>query len=89
MKIDFLVNKVGYPVSYLVTFPSYLNYTMERVELRLAMYNWLRDQGKSVPMLSLSTVISLSDKKFINEYVNSHRRGPEIWQNLKKEIYAE
>jgi hypothetical protein len=53
------------------------------------MYNWLKDQGKSVPMLSLSTVISLSDKKFINEYVNSHPRGPEIWQNLKKEIYAE
>jgi hypothetical protein len=89
MKIDFLVNKVGYPVSYLVTFPSYLNFTTQRVELRLAMYNWLKDQGKSVPMLSLRSLISLSDKKFINEYVNSHRRGPEIWQNLKKEIYAE
>jgi hypothetical protein len=89
MKIDFLVNKVGYPVSYLVTFPSYLNFTTQRVELRLAMYNWLKDQGKSVPMLSLRSLISLSDKKFINEYVNSHPRGPEIWQNLKKEIYAE
>jgi hypothetical protein len=53
------------------------------------MYNWLKDQGKSVPMLSLRSLISLSDKKFINEYVNSHSRGPEIWQNLKKEIYAE
>ncbi|KAH8485658.1 hypothetical protein H0E87_027192 [Populus deltoides] len=89
MKIDFLVNKVGYPVSYLVTFPSYLNFTTQRVELRLAMYNWLKDQGKSVPLLSLRSLISLSDKKFINEYVNSHPRGPEIWQNLKKEIYAE
>ncbi|KAF9664675.1 hypothetical protein SADUNF_Sadunf16G0042900 [Salix dunnii] len=88
-KIDFLVNNVGYPVSYLTTFPSYLNYTTQRVELRLAMYNWLKDQGKSLPMLSLSSVISLSDKKFINEYVNSHPRGPQIWQNLKKEIYAE
>ncbi|KAJ6864420.1 hypothetical protein NC651_035084 [Populus alba x Populus x berolinensis] len=89
MKIDFLVNKVGYPVSYLVTFPSYLNFTTQRVELRLAMYNWLKDQGKLVPVLSLRSLISLSDKKFINEYVNSHPRGPEIWQNLKKEIYAE
>ncbi|KAJ6870509.1 hypothetical protein NC652_036219 [Populus alba x Populus x berolinensis] len=89
MKIDFLVNKVGYPVSYLVTFPSYLNFTTQRVELRLAMYNWLKDQGKPVPILSLRSLISLSDKKFINEYVNSHPRGPEIWQNLKKEIYAE
>ncbi|KAB5519444.1 hypothetical protein DKX38_023763 [Salix brachista] len=88
-KIDFLVNNVGYPVSYLITFPSYLNYTTQRVELRLAMYNWLKDQGKSLPMLSLSSVISLSDKIFINEYVNSHPRGPQIWQNLKKEIYAE
>ncbi|KAG5252801.1 transcription termination factor MTEF [Salix suchowensis] len=88
-KIDFLVNNVGYPVSYLVTFPSYLNFTTQRVELRLAMYNWLKDQGKSVSMLSLRSLISLSDKRFIDEYVNSHPRGPQIWQDLKKEIYDE
>uniref|UniRef100_A0A6N2NIV3 Uncharacterized protein n=1 Tax=Salix viminalis TaxID=40686 RepID=A0A6N2NIV3_SALVM len=89
MKIGFLVNNVGYPVSYLVTFPSYLNFTTQRVELRLAMYNWLKDQGKSVSMLSLRSLISLSDKRFIDEYVNSHPRGPQIWQDLKKEIYDE
>ncbi|CAK7342382.1 unnamed protein product [Dovyalis caffra] len=88
-KIDFLVNNVGYPVSYLVTFPFYFNYTTARVKLRLAMYNWLKDQGNGEPMLSLSTIIATSDKKFTSDYVNHHPRGPEIWQDLKKEIYAE
>ncbi|CAK7342384.1 unnamed protein product [Dovyalis caffra] len=88
-KIDFLVNNLGYPVSYLVTFPFYFNYTTARVKLRLAMYNWLKDQGNGEPMLSLSTLIASSDKKFISEQVNHHPRGPEIWQDLKKEIYSE
>ncbi|CAK7342380.1 unnamed protein product [Dovyalis caffra] len=88
-KIDFLVNKMGFPVSSLVNFPFCLKYTTQRVELRLAMYNWLKDQQKADPMLSLSTIIVYSDKVFIREYVNRHPRGPEIWQDLKKAIYAE
>ncbi|KAH7523137.1 hypothetical protein JRO89_XSUnG0085100 [Xanthoceras sorbifolium] len=89
MKIDFLVNGLGYPVSYLVIFPSYLDYTVQRIKLRLSMYNWLKDQGVAEPMLALTTIISCTHKVFIRRYVNQHPAGPQVWQNLKKEICTE
>lgn len=88
-KIDFLVNELGYPVSTLVTFPSYLSYTIERVRLRLSMHNWLKDQGKINSPLSLSTVIACSDKYFLRQYVKRHPRGPQVWEDLKKKIYSQ
>lgn len=87
-KIDFLVNELGYPISTLVAFPSYLSYTIERVRLRLSMHNWLKDQGKINSPLSLSTVIACSDKYFLRHYVKRHPRGPQVWEDLKKKIYS-
>jgi hypothetical protein len=89
MKIDFLVNDLGYPISSLVTFPSLLSYTCQRVNLRLSMYNWLKDQGKADPRLSLSTVVACSDDTFRKQYVNRHPRGPQVWQDLKKRFCSE
>ncbi|XP_062167562.1 transcription termination factor MTEF18, mitochondrial-like [Alnus glutinosa] len=89
MKIDFLVNDLGYPISSLVTFPSLLSYTCQRVNLRLSMYNWLKDQGKADPRLSLSTVVACSDDTFRKQYVNRHSRGPQVWQDLKKRFCSE
>ncbi|XP_015898948.3 transcription termination factor MTEF18, mitochondrial [Ziziphus jujuba] len=88
MKIGFLLNDLGYPISSLVTFPSYLSYTVERVKLRCSMYNWLVDQGSAEPMLALSTIIACSDKIFIKQYVNHHPSGPQIWKELKEKIYS-
>ncbi|KAJ4829580.1 hypothetical protein Tsubulata_031633 [Turnera subulata] len=88
MKIDFLVNDLGCPVSTLTTFPSFLSYTIPRIKLRFQMYNWLKDQGVAEPLLALSTVLASSDKSFVSCYVKRHPRGPEIWKNLKEEIYA-
>ncbi|XP_021282536.1 transcription termination factor MTEF18, mitochondrial-like [Herrania umbratica] len=82
-KIDILVNELGYPLSSLVVFPSYLSYTTQRVRLRLAMYSWLRDQGKAEPDLALSTLVACSDKLFLRQYVNHHPSGPQVWQDLK------
>lgn len=87
MKMDFLVNDLGYPISSLVTFPSFLSYTCQRVKLRSTMYNWLKDQGKADPWLSLSTIVACSDKLFLRQYVNHHPSGPQVWQDLKK-IYC-
>ncbi|KAJ7971457.1 Mitochondrial transcription termination factor family protein [Quillaja saponaria] len=88
MKIDFLVNELEYPISSLVTFPSYLNYTPQRVKLRLLVYNWLKDQAVVEPNLALSTIIACSDNYFLEIYLNRHPNGPEVWQDLKKKIYS-
>ncbi|KAF2307791.1 hypothetical protein GH714_031772 [Hevea brasiliensis] len=77
MKIDCIVNDLGYPISSLVIFPAFLCYTIPTIKLKLAMYNWLKDQGKVDPTLSLSTVIGCSDKIFVKRYVEVHPRGPE------------
>ncbi|KAE8726598.1 transcription elongation factor A protein 2-like [Hibiscus syriacus] len=82
-KIDVLANELGYPLSSLVTFPSFLSYTTQRVRLRLAMYNWLKDHKKADPDLALSTIVACSDKVFMNQYVNHHPSGPLVWQDLK------
>lgn len=86
-KMDFLVNGVGYPLSSLVAFPAYVAYTVQRVKLRFAMYDWLKEEKRVQPNLSLSTIISCSDELFIKQYVNLHPGGPKIWEKLKKEIY--
>ncbi|KAL6138152.1 hypothetical protein ACLB2K_063438 [Fragaria x ananassa] len=87
MKIDVLVNHLGYPVSSLVNFPSYLSYTTQRVKLRVFMYNWLRGQGTISPTLALSTVIAMAEKQFLSQYVNHHPCGPQVWHELKSKLY--
>ncbi|XP_059659651.1 transcription termination factor MTEF18, mitochondrial-like [Cornus florida] len=88
MKIDFLVNDSGYPLSTLITFPAYVGYTNQRVKLRLSMYNWLKDKGTVELNLALSTVISSTEKIFMR-YVKRHPRGPEVWQMLKTQISSD
>lgn len=88
MKIEYILNE-GYPISDLVSFPSFLSYTPQRVKLRLSMYNWLKDHGVADPGLALSTVIACREKIFIQQYVNRHSSGLQVWQDLKKEFYPE
>ncbi|CAN4126718.1 unnamed protein product [Withania somnifera] len=86
-KIDFLVNGLGYPLSTLVSFPAYLNYTIPRIRLRLSMHSWLSDHRKVDPTLALSTIIATSENLFMKTYVSPHPKGLEVWQDLKREIY--
>ncbi|XP_057982504.1 transcription termination factor MTEF18, mitochondrial-like [Malania oleifera] len=88
MKIDFLVNDLGYPVSSLVAFPGYVCYTLQRVKLRSSMYYWLKDQGAAEPNLALSTFVACPDKYFIKHYVNRLPGGPEFWVKLKKQLWS-
>ncbi|KAH7554295.1 hypothetical protein ACOSP7_028546 [Xanthoceras sorbifolium] len=89
MKIDFLVNELGYPISFLSSFPSYLTYTVQRINLRFFMYNWLKDQGLVDPKLAGSTVMTCSDNTFLTRYVNPHPKGPQVWRDLRKQICSE
>ncbi|CAI9768892.1 unnamed protein product [Fraxinus pennsylvanica] len=63
-KIDCLKNYLGYPVSSIVAFPSYLCYDIERIMLRFSMYAWLREKGAAKPLLSVSTLLACSDARF-------------------------
>ncbi|CAA0829903.1 Mitochondrial transcription termination factor family protein [Striga hermonthica] len=85
-KIGFVVRDMGCPLSDLVTYPATLSFTMERVKLRLLTYEWLKEEGSVYPNLALGTIVSCSDEKFVKTYVNSHPRGNEYWENMKKEI---
>ncbi|XP_031277706.1 transcription termination factor MTEF18, mitochondrial-like [Pistacia vera] len=87
-KIDFLVHDLGYPISSLLPFPSYLNYSMQRIKLSLSTYNWLTEQRKVEPMFAFSTLITSSDNTFMKHFVNQHLEGPRVWQ-VKKQIYSE
>lgn len=89
MKIDYLVNELGYPLSTLVSFPSFLSYKRERIELRLSMYKWLLDNGTVIPKLALSTIVACTEKEFVQLYVNQHPSGPEVWQDLKNKISSQ
>lgn len=89
MKIDFLVNGLGYPVSSLIVFPAYVSYTIQRVNLRFSMYNWLVAEGTAEPNLALSTIIACSDMAFIKQYVDQHPRGLEMWDKFKKDLYSD
>ncbi|KAK0585723.1 hypothetical protein LWI29_033072 [Acer saccharum] len=89
LKIDLLVTGLGYPVSMLVTFPLYLAFGVLRIKLRTSMYNWLKDQGVVKPMLALRTIIGSPQKVFMQRLVNKHPEGPQVWQNLKKQICTE
>lgn len=88
-KVDFLINGLGYPVSSLLSFPSFVNYTSKRAKLRYTMYEWLRDQGKADPLLALSTIIATSEELFMRAYVSQHPNGPQVWEELKKQIYSD
>ncbi|GAA0144520.1 hypothetical protein LIER_04945 [Lithospermum erythrorhizon] len=86
-KIDHIVNELSYPVSCLIKYPSFLNYTIRRVHCRLSMYNWLKDHGRVLPNLALSSLLSISETTFKKRYVSNHPGGPEHWEKLKKDIY--
>lgn len=87
MKVDYLVTVLGYSVSTLVRFPSYLNYQIKRVKLRCMMYNWLVDRGAADAHLSLPSIVSTTEKMFITRHVKHHRDGLKIFQEMKRGIY--
>lgn len=83
MKIDFLIHEFKYPISSLKRFPSYLSFKIERIKVRLLMFEWLSDRGSVHPALALSTIIACSDGAFEKQYVTRHPDGLEVWHNLR------
>ncbi|KAL6900883.1 hypothetical protein ACP4OV_005559 [Aristida adscensionis] len=84
-KISFLVNEIGYPLSSLVRYPSYLSFTIARTKARFLMYNWLQERGLAAPNFALSTILASSETNFVNYLVKKHDMGPEVWERFKRE----
>lgn len=85
MKIENFVS-LGYSISDLASFPSFLSYSPRRVKLRFLMYDWLKEHGAVEAGLALSTIIACSDKAFEKLYVKRHPSGLQVWQDLKAQI---
>ncbi|KAG8371870.1 hypothetical protein BUALT_Bualt12G0007900 [Buddleja alternifolia] len=83
-KVGCFVKDLGYTMTDLLSYPAVVSYTMQRVKLRLLMYKWLKDKRAVHPKLSLSTLLSCSEKRFVKFYVNSLPRGIEICYCLFK-----
>nr|GLL30025.1 transcription termination factor MTEF18, mitochondrial [Ipomoea trifida] len=83
-KLGSLEKHLGYPMESILSFPSYLCYDMDRINLRFSMYAWLKEKGVAKPMLSLSTLLACSDARFVKYFVDVHPEGPAMWETLKK-----
>ncbi|KAK7300431.1 hypothetical protein RJT34_11275 [Clitoria ternatea] len=82
-KIDFLRNVLDYPVECLVGFPSYFCHDLKKIIERLSMYAWLKERNAVNPKLTLSTIVSSNNKRFVKYFVNVHPQGPTVWKSLK------
>ncbi|KAK7320552.1 hypothetical protein VNO77_30125 [Canavalia gladiata] len=83
-KIDFLINVLGYPVECLVRCPLYICHDLEKIIERISMYTWLKERNAVNPSLTLSTIVSSNEKRFVKYFVNAHPQGPAVWKGLKK-----
>ncbi|CAA6670190.1 unnamed protein product [Spirodela intermedia] len=75
MKMDFLVNGLGYPLDSLVTFPSFMSFTLEGSK-----------PGKVKPNMALSTILATAEKVFLKRFVERHSEGPKVWEKFKRTV---
>lgn len=83
-KIDFIKDILGYPVECLVGYPTYFCHDLDKIIARFSMYVWLKERNAINPELTLSTIVSANDKRFVKYFVNMHPEGPTIWKSIKR-----
>ncbi|CAK8530658.1 unnamed protein product [Lathyrus sativus] len=81
-KIDFLKNSLGYPIESLAEYPTYFLHDLDKIFARFAMYEWLKKRSAINCELSLSTIISTTEKRFLEHFVNAHPEGPAAWETI-------
>ncbi|EOA15133.1 hypothetical protein CARUB_v10028508mg [Capsella rubella] len=82
-KISMLTGYLGYPIESLVESPTYLCYSMERIH-QSSMYIWLRKNDAVIPRLTLSTIVGVSNTRFVSYFVLTHPQGLATWESIKK-----
>ncbi|TKY56962.1 Transcription termination factor 3 [Spatholobus suberectus] len=83
-KVDFLRDVLGYPLEYLVGFPTYFCHDLEKIVEKLSMYAWLKERNAVNPTLTLGTIVGSGEKRFVKYFVNVHPQGPAVWKDLKR-----
>ncbi|KAL9245249.1 hypothetical protein vseg_018923 [Gypsophila vaccaria] len=79
-KIDFFVKEIGLPLNYLQSFPPYLVYSLEqRIKPRYRFHVWLTEQGWCTKKYSLSSMIAISNKTFMERISRMHPTAPQMW----------
>lgn len=96
LKIDYLLNHLGYPLEALVSSPTYLCYSLEKIKLRFSMYNWVRKNNSTTmgaknrkmvsSAIALTTILACSEARFVKYVVSLHPEGAEVWENLKNSL---
>ncbi|XP_058748275.1 transcription termination factor MTEF18, mitochondrial-like [Vicia villosa] len=81
-KIDFLKNTLGYPIEFLARYSRYFFHNLDKIFARFAMYKWLKKRNVINRELYLSTIITPSEKQFLELFVNTHPEGPTAWQTI-------
>jgi hypothetical protein len=82
-KIDFIKNTSVFPIECLVRYPRYFYHDLDKISARFSMYQWLKKNNAINPALSLCTILSIHEKRFVKYIVNIHPEGPTIWQHIK------
>ncbi|VVB07988.1 unnamed protein product [Arabis nemorensis] len=83
-KINILTDYLGYPIESLIESPTYLCYSMERIQQRFSMYIWLMEREAVMPRLTVGTIIGISNTRFMSYFVCTHPEGPAKWESIKK-----
>ncbi|XP_021755256.1 transcription termination factor MTEF18, mitochondrial-like [Chenopodium quinoa] len=79
-KIDFLRQEVGLSLEFLETFPAYLIYNLEkRIKPRYRFHVWLAKQGWVKKKYTLSGIIAISKKGFLEQLSCIHPTAPQLW----------
>ncbi|KAL9245250.1 hypothetical protein vseg_018924 [Gypsophila vaccaria] len=79
-KLDFFVEEIGLPLNYLDSFPAYLLYNLEkRIKPRFGFHVWLTEQGWCTKKYSLSSIIAVSNKSFVEQLSRIHPAAPRLW----------
>lgn len=84
-KIELLIRDFGFPVSLLLDHPVVLAYSPKRLKLRCLMYKWLKDEGLKIES-NVTTLMTYNETKFMKHYVNSHPKGAQVWERMKKKM---
>ncbi|CAN1150867.1 Transcription termination factor MTEF18, mitochondrial [Linum perenne] len=80
-KLELLTGYMGYPVSALETFPTYLCYDVEKIRRRYRMSLWLSKRGALKQNGSLSIILACSDRRFASYFAHI-TDGPAMWEVL-------
>ncbi|XP_021863977.1 transcription termination factor MTEF18, mitochondrial [Spinacia oleracea] len=79
-KIDFLRQEIGLSLKFVETFPAYFMYNLEkRIKPRYRFHVWLTKQGWCKKKYTVSGILAISKKGFLEQLACIHPTAPQLW----------